>query len=206
MIVLDASGVVDAHTFARFADLAVHLSAAEVVAVDIPIGISNDYPRQADISAKEFVGRRRSSVFLTPPMPVLKAPDYSAARRTAREHFNIGVSAQAYALAPKILEVDEVARTDTRIIEVHPEACFTAMAGTDLQFSKTTWSGQKTREGLLREQQISIPDHLADAGVAKPDDVLDAAAAAWTARRYAQGTANSLPPDGRPSDSSVIWY
>ncbi len=207
-IVLDFSGFVGAHTFARFADLAGDLSAAEVIAVDIPIGVSNDYPRRADIGAREFVGRRRSSVFLTPPMPVLQTADYAAARRTAREQFDIGVSAQAYALAPKILEVDQVAKTDRRIIEVHPEACFTAMGGREVESSKTTWAGMKTRERLLEANGISIPDDLGDAGAAKPDDVLDAAAAAWTARRYSAGTANSLPPISRSRDSkaSVIWY
>ena len=179
-----------------------------MIAVDIPIGISNEYPRQADIAAREFVVRRRSSVFLTPPMPVLRASDYTAARRTAREQFDIGVSAQAYALAPKILEVDDVVKTDSRIIEIHPEACFTAMGDKEVESPKTTWAGMTTRERLLGANGISIPDDLGDAGVAKPDDVLDAAAAAWTARRYATGTANSLPPDGRSSDStdSVIWY
>ena len=205
-MVLDPSGFVGANTFARFADLVDHLSVAEVVAVDIPIGIGSHHPRPADLAARKFVGRRRSSVFLTPPLPVLQAPDYSTARKTAREQFGIGVSAQAYALAPKILEVDEVAKRDTRIIEIHPEASFTAMAGKEIRFPKTTWNGLKTRQRLLRKHKISIPDDLADAGAAKPDDVLDAAAAAWTARRYAQGTANSLPPDGRSSDPSVIWY
>lgn len=207
-IILDSSGFVKAHTFAHFDELADDLSTAEVVAVDIPIRISSDYPRHADIAARKFVGRRRSSVFLTPPMPVLKASDYSTARRTAREQFDIGVSAQAYALAPKILEVDQVAETDSRIIEVHPEVCFAAMGGKDVESAKTTWSGQKTRESLLRKHQIRIPSDLGDAGVAKPDDVLDAAAAGWTARRYAQGTAATLPPDGQPSDlrASVIWY
>jgi predicted RNase H-like nuclease len=207
-IVLDSSGFVEAHTFAHIAELADGLSAAEVIAVDIPIGISNEYPRQADIAAREFVGRRRSSVFLTPPMPVLRASDYTAARRTAREQFDIGVSAQAYALAPKILEVDHVAKTDSRIIEVHPEACFTAMGGKEVEWSKTTWAGMTARARLLEANGISIPDDLGPAGVAKPDDVFDAAAAAWTARRYAQETANSLPSASRSRDSkaSVIWY
>ena len=207
-IVLDCSGFVEAHTFASFDDLADGLSAAEVIAVDIPIGISKEYPRPADITAREFVGRRRSSVFLTPPIPVLQASDYTAARRTAQEQFDIGVSAQAYALAPKILEVDVVAKTDPRIVEAHPEACFTAMGGQEVESSKTTWAGMKTRERLLEANGIRIPDDIGDAGIAKPDDVLDAAAAAWTARRYAQGTANSLPSDTRSRDSkpSVIWY
>lgn len=41
-IVVDSSEFIGAHTFANFADLADDLRDAEVVAVDIPIGISND--------------------------------------------------------------------------------------------------------------------------------------------------------------------
>ena len=206
-IVLSLDGFVEAHTFALFSDLAESLTTAEVVAVDIPIGIDDSHPRQANLAARKFVGRRRSSVFLTPPMAVLKAPDYTAARRTARALFDIGVSAQAYALAPKILEVGEVARSDSRIIEIHPEVSFTAMAGSEIQLSKTTWNGQKTRERLLQEHGIRFPDDLAGTGGVKPDDVLDAAAAAWTALRYALNQANSLPSVGQLGDSSsAIWY
>lgn len=81
------------------------------------------------------------------------------------------------------------------------------MAGNEIQFSKTTWNGQKDRERLLTENEIRVPDDLADPGAAKPDDVLDAAAAAWTARRYALNQANSLPAVIQPGGpSSAIWY
>ncbi|NUP38908.1 MAG: DUF429 domain-containing protein, partial [Streptomyces sp.] len=52
-------------------------------------------------------------------------------------------------------------------------------------------------------------DELGPAGRVPPDDVLDAAAAAWSAHRIALGTAASLPDppettrDGLPV---AIWY
>ncbi|MFI6764988.1 DUF429 domain-containing protein [Streptomyces sp. NPDC050355] len=55
----------------------------------------------------------------------------------------------------------------------------------------------------------ALPDDLGDAGRTPPDDVLDAAAAAWTAHRIACGRARSVPnpPErdagGRPV---AIWY
>lgn len=54
-----------------------------------------------------------------------------------------------------------------------------------------------------------LPDDLGAAGRTPPDDVLDAAAAAWTAHRIAHGRAHSLPDppehdaDGRPV---AIWH
>ena len=48
--------------------------------------------------------------------------------------------------------------------------------------------------GLLRSVGVTIETELGEAGrLAGVDDVLDAGAAAWTARRYLRGVARSLP-------------
>jgi len=46
------------------------------------------------------------------------------------------------------------------------------------------------------------------AGQAAPDDVLDAAVAAWTAARKANGEAATLPPEPplRDGRAVAIWY
>lgn len=136
------------------------IEGVSAIAVDIPIGIDGPYPRRADVSAREFVGNRRSSVFSTPPRAVLATSDHEQATRLGSETLGTGVSRQAYALGPKILEVDEVARTDSRIIEVHPEVCFRALAGHALSHSKKSWNGMKQREQLLREAGIEIASDL----------------------------------------------
>nr|WP_246594095.1 DUF429 domain-containing protein [Streptomyces auratus] len=54
-----------------------------------------------------------------------------------------------------------------------------------------------------------LPDDLGDAGRTPPDDVLDAAAAAWTADRIARGRARPLPnPPERTAGGCpvAIWY
>jgi len=207
-VLLDHGSFAGALVAAHFKELMRHLGDADVIAVDIPIGAGPTHPRPADVAAQKFVGQRRSSVFLTPPRPVLEAADYPAARQLAREQFGVGVTAQAYSLATRILEVDEVARIDPRIIEAHPEVSFRAMSGDELQFPKTSWNGLKHREELLAHHGIQLPDNLGEAGVAKPDDVVDAAAAAWTAHRYATGNAGRLPevaPRTAEQDAA-IWY
>jgi predicted RNase H-like nuclease len=90
---------------------------------------------------------------------------------------------------------------------VHPEVSFAEMAQRPLDWSKKSWNGSQLRRGLLREQGIDLPDTLPDVGAAGVDDVLDAAAAAWSADRIACGLAVSLPSppqviDGRPV---AIW-
>lgn len=51
---------------------------------------------------------------------------------------------------------------------------------------------------MLKDAGIVIPDHLGNAKAAGTDDVLDAAAAAWSAKRIATGTAVSLPDPPEP--------
>ena len=59
-----------------------------------------------------------------------------------------------------------------------------------------------TRRTLLARHGIQLPDHLGDAGEAGPDDVLDAAAAAWSAQRIATGHASRLPTQAPPAKST----
>lgn len=55
---------------------------AEVIAVDMPIGLTDDGERAAGRAARAFVGgRMRSTVFPAPPCWALDAPDYPAAAR-----------------------------------------------------------------------------------------------------------------------------
>ena len=162
---------------------------AEVVAVDIPIGLPESPPRAADVAARRFVGARASSVFPTPVRGVLEAATYAEARAKAVELTGKSVSAQSYALRHRILEVDEHARSDDRVIEVHPEVSFSELARRPL-LSKHRTDGLAERRALLEEAGIELPEEVAR--IAEPD-LLDATVAAWSARRYAQGEAVPLP-------------
>src|SRR5262245_55258929 len=72
-----------------------------VVAVDIPIGLSQSGPRQADRLARKALGARRTSVFPTPVRPVLGASSWKEA--CVRNELADGrrVSKQTYAILPK---------------------------------------------------------------------------------------------------------
>jgi predicted RNase H-like nuclease len=182
---------------------------AKVIGVDIPIGLPTSGPRAADVEARRFVGPRRSSVFPTQPRAVWEASDIATARRTSLELTGRSVSAQTYALGPKVLEADELARHDGRIHEVHPEVSFRALAGRPLGASKASWTGMTIRREFLAQAGIDLPDELGEAGMAGVDDVLDAAVVAWTATRIARGQASSLPEDpavGADGLAAAIWY
>jgi len=181
----------------------------DVVAVDIPIGLPLSGRRAADVAAQRFLDSRRSTVFTTPVREALTAATLSEAIAVSRARTGAGISAQAYALRRQVLEVDgwvEGAGVDVR--EVHPEVSFAVMSGARMASPKRTWSGVHERLAALAGAGIRLPAELGPAGrAAGIDDVLDAAAAAWTARRIAGGEAVSFPSppeqlDGRPA---AIW-
>lgn len=167
----------------------------EVVAIDIPIGLPNTGARLADALARKVVGRRASSVFSTPVRAAITAASHAEASSISVQSTGKGLSQQAFALGKKILEVDSWSRTSPhRVIEVHPEVCFAVMKGESLRHPKSSWAGSEERRGILAEFGINIPSDLGVAGEnAGTDDVLDAAAAAWSALRFAKGTAVSYP-------------
>jgi predicted RNase H-like nuclease len=169
-----------------FEEMLVDFADEAVVGVDIPIGAG---PREADRLARRFVGPRRSSVFPAPTAESLRAQAFAE---------TTGVSRQLFRLFPKIREVAPYA-DDPRVIEVHPEVSFRGLAGADLAAPKTTWNGFQERRRLLATAGIELPDELrSDAPLI---DVLDAAAAAWNADRYARGEAEPLG-----DEAAAIWY
>ncbi|WP_130445349.1 DUF429 domain-containing protein [Kribbella rubisoli] len=181
-----------------------------VVGIDIPIGFPVSAAREADVLARRVVGRRASSVFATPVRAALEAPTHAEATALNVEATGKGVSQQAFALAKRILEVDAwVPGARCAVIEVHPEVCFATMAGRPLSHAKSTWAGGEERRRLLAGVGMSVVGDIGLAGeVAGVDDVLDAAAAAWSAGRYAAGRARAYPnPPETFADgsSAAIW-
>lgn len=100
----------------------------------------------------------------------------------------------------------EKARPAGRIIEVHPEASFAEMAGKPLSHDKKSYNGVMMRLRLLERAGIKIPLEVDEVGGVQIDDVLDAAAVAWTAHRYAMQRARSLPerPDWQHDGQQVV--
>lgn len=196
--------VAEVTAFRSLPDLAGHYDRASIVGLDIPIGLPDPPPRRADDEARAFVGPRRSSVFPALPAPLLPIATYAAALEECRRRYGAGISKQAFNLSHRIREA--ATSEDVRLREIHPEVAFAAMAGRHLGHPKRTWNGQMDRRALLAQQGIDLPNDLPGiAGVVPPDDVLDAAAVAWSAHRIARGEAQTLPEHPEPGEP-VIWY
>lgn len=173
------------------------------VGVDIPLGLPAGGGRRAcDDATARALGRARSSVFPAPPREVLAAPTHAAACAVARRLTGRAISLQSFHIGPKILDWDAVADRPPHVVEVHPELALRRIAPDVAFASKKTARGGGQRIAALH-RWLDTPAALADlpAG-ARLDDVLDALAAAWSARRFADGTHEVLGPGtddrGRP--------
>lgn len=203
-----SGGTVTAHHAPTIAELADAAGPLAVIAIDIPIGLPDRGHRRADQLARDFIRPRHSSVFLTPVRATLGIRQHLRANAVNREHTGQGLSIQAFSLLPKIQEVDDwLPKAPCQVVEVHPEVSFRELADEPLP-PKKTWAGAERRRALLREAGITLTGDLGAAGKAAVDDVLDAAAAAWTARRVQLGAAVPFPnpPEILADDTeAAIW-
>ena len=224
----------------KFADLVACFGDARVILVDIPIGLHQDAaPRACDEEARKKLGtRRQGAVFPAPPRPfvdkVALTPDWdwttahgksfqeahAEANAWHREKFRgKGVAAQAFAITPKIGEMDEFMRTrDSKsptIREVHPEICFWALnGGKPMSTNKKQPLGFEERLETLRRCAQDVNGVDVDAMFKKArgkytkrkvadDDILDALASAITAKIGCENGFMTLP-DNPPKDSKGL--
>jgi predicted RNase H-like nuclease len=209
-VAVDDTGVLGAHYLPAISTLATAVAEAEVVGIDIPIGMPESGRREADVAARALLGPRRNSVFFTPPRPVVEASAHAEASAVSLRLTGFGISRQAFALAPKLLEVDEwIRRAPCPVYEVHPEVSFALLIGSPATASKHSWAGVSERRTALDSAGLNLDGVDGEAARrAGVDDMLDAAAAAWTARRIAHGHAVAIP-ESAPIDTNgrpiAIW-
>lgn len=158
------------------------------VGIDIPIGLLEG-SRACDKAARKLLGQPRgSSIFPAPCRPALGAQTYPEASSINRQKTTRGLSQQAWGIAPKIKQVDDAIRPDCQLwaFEVHPEVCFWALnQRRPMKHNKKTKEGAAERVVLLRPVFSQVESHLENRPRAVgADDLLDAAAAAWTALRW----------------------
>jgi len=180
--------------------------APAVLGVDMVIGLPDRAEpggRACDRAARQLLGHPRgSSVFSPPAYAVLGAETYDEAQRRNRASGPDapGLTKQTYHLLPKMRALaDHMTPTrQERVREVHPELAFYAMNGeAPVAESKHTEAGRTARIELLDAHGFSEIESVLSTLARGPlgaDDVLDAHAACWTARRIYEGTAERCPP------------
>jgi predicted RNase H-like nuclease len=192
--------------------------AASVIAVDIPIGLSDSLGRAPDALARRFVGGRRAcSIFSAPVRGILDAASQPEASRRHRAIDGRGFGAQSFAILAKIRVWDDLLQRQRglrAVVREVPEVSFAALnGGVGLIESKKKAPGQSLRKALLAGHfGLAAIDDLVRAvprGQAATDDVLDALVALWSAERMLRGEAKSLPAPptiDATGLATAIWY
>jgi predicted RNase H-like nuclease len=168
---------------------------AQVIAVDMPIGLPETSGRPPEREVRAKIGPRRSSVFPVPSRHAIQCLDYFEACRVNCLHSDPPkrVPQQCFHLFRKMREIDELIVPDdqSRIFESHPELAFWKMNGeTPLLLAKKAKvsgrpEGLELRKLLLRKNGIPV-DSLRekyprrDVGA---DDLIDACACTFVAWR-----------------------
>ena len=186
-----------------------------IVATDIPIGLTETGGRACDAAARDLLGwPRRASVFSAPARGVLGIGTYREACDAHRAIDGRGMSRQSFAIMAKIAEVDAVLTTGTaalreRVAEIHPEVSFSLWnGGTAMVHAKKTAAGRAERRRLVDtvwpravpRLEIQLGATGRRYGV---DDLYDALAALWTARRIRAGSARTFPDEMQVDERGV---
>ena len=178
------------------------------ILVDIPIGLvdskSNFKRRFCDVEARSLLRPyRQSSVFPTPCREAIYAKNYEIACDINEEVTGKRLTKQTWGIVPKIREMNDfLIATDSakgKIIEIHPEICFWALAGKPMEYSKKEIEGFNERKKLLQEI-CTFTDEIVQNALSKyrrkdvaRDDILDALVASVTAKISFQRGLKSIP-------------
>lgn len=185
----------------------------DLLAVDMPIGLSEDGVRPCDAAARKLVPGRASSVFNVPVRSVLDSETYAEATARSRARTGKGLSPHSFGFMRHIRDMDEAlqaadAETRERTWEIHPEVSFAALSNdAALAHRKKSDPGAELRRAALGTWlppgQIEDALDSAVGRTAARDDVLDAIVAAWSAARILRGEHETVTGDV-PRDSTGL--
>lgn len=181
---------------------------ARVVAVDMPIGFPHGSGRLAEREVRSQLGARQSSVFSVPARAAVMCEDYAQACSTnlACSDPPRKLSKQIFHIFPKMRELDCLMTPELqlRVFEVHPELAFWAMNGGKPLSLPKKLKGRPHEPGLALRRRLltgaefplaSLPEAGYRAAEVGADDLLDACACAWSARRITAGRSVRFPAD-----------
>ncbi|MEY4377691.1 MAG: hypothetical protein RJB26_2241 [Pseudomonadota bacterium] len=165
------------------------------IAVDMPIGLpyAGYEKRECESLARGKLPGRASTVFSPPCRAAANAATIAEARELNRQEVGSSLSAQAWNICRKIVEVDDALAAAPaiakRVFEVHPEVCFAALAdGRPMAHRKSTAEGRGERLAWL-SRWLPQAAALSEAMLANhprysvlEDDILDALVVLLVAR------------------------
>lgn len=199
----ERTGVPTAALYTSATDFLFQQPKPAVLAIDIVIGLTGRGPRACDKEARRLLrAPRASSVFPAPVRRAVEAESREEASAITERADGRRVNVLSWAISSKIRAVDALMTPalQPRVSEVHPEVSFAALnQGAAIVHSKKRRAGRQECRRLVDEAFgpnafDRIRDQFLGREVAS-DDILDAFAALWTARRIVAGTYKTLSDD-----------
>lgn len=189
----------------------------EIIAVDMPIGfldVVEDGGRTAEREARKMLsGSRKSSMFSSPCRAVVEANPATYAKAVAlnmrhSQSRKKKLTQQSFNLIRKMHDIDCLMTPahQSRVFEVHPELAFCLMNDEcSIAEKKRTSTGRKIRLELLKKAGFPVPEQLPafSSRAVEANDLVDAFACAWAARRILEKRARRWP-DNPPRDAKGL--
>jgi predicted RNase H-like nuclease len=152
-----------------------------ILGIDMPVVLSEVIPRQADQLARKLLSKKASSVFTAPTPEMLDQPNYEKASLVSKRLFGKSMSLQSWYLFPKIKDVQTmIHHEDMQIYEIHPELSFRAM------------NNEQVRNQHARKDVMD-------------NDILDALAVLWSAKRIQSNQASYLPQAPEKPNMQIVY-
>lgn len=154
------------------------------IIIDIPIGLPQNKIRECDELARKFLGKRSSSVFITPCRKSVYSKNYEKACEKNFKLVGKKLSIQTWNICSKIKEIDILLRSKpylrSSFNESHPELVFKFFnKGKDLLHSKKEKKGQLERIKILEQYFPQVHNWFIEKNTKfsskylMPDDILD---------------------------------
>ena len=182
-----------------------------ILGIDMPVVLSEVIPRQADQLARKLLSKTASSVFTAPTPEMLDQPNYEKASLVSKRLFGKSMSLQSWYLFPKIKDVQTmIHHEDMQIYEIHPELSFRAMNNEQVILeSKKTQEGFALRNALLSMHfKNFIFEDIRNQHARKDvmdNDILDALAVLWSAKRIQSNQASYLPQAPEKPNMQIVY-
>ena len=182
-----------------------------ILGIDMPVVLSEVIPRQADQLARKLLSKKASSVFTAPTPEMLDQPNYEKASLVSKRLFGKSMSLQSWYLFPKIKDVQTmIHHEDMQIYEIHPELSFRAMNNEQVILeSKKTQEGFALRNALLSMHfKNFIFEDVRNQHARKDvmdNDILDALAVLWSAKRIQSNQASYLPQAPEKPNMQIVY-
>ncbi len=182
-----------------------------IIGIDMPVILGDEIPRKADQLARKMLAKKASSIFTAPTPHMLQQDSYENASLVSKRQFGKSISLQSWYLFPKIKDVQTIIdHKNIKIYEIHPELSFRAMNNEAVVLeSKKSAQGFDIRKTLLDQYFPRFNfETLRNQYLKKEvvdDDILDAIAVLWSAKRIQANKASFIPKIPEKANMQIVY-